>query len=527
MEEKSELCLQNYSIKFDKVVLNNIDIALHGPISSLIGENGSGKTTLLKALYKKYAQDISYFQQDFQLFENLTGLENIKIVNTDVNYELLENLEIKEVISKKVKQLSSGERQRIICYLSLVVNNKWVFLDEIDNHIDTQRANYYYSLLPQNNNNYLFISHNKIFVDNYADEIFLLVNEKVTIKKLTTKKAKQNNKAEHKSLISLFLVKCHGLRNIIIYLIFFVLTLLLSNISFVSVEQNYYNNPNNLQVESMIYKEGIKIDANYSSLNLLDNFIDELEFYNIDLFSFLDYDEGFYLNQIKMENPLLSNLYSELNFDYQSDNLQIYVSDKIEDINGQFKIKERQIKSEKSIYYLDNSINVEVLGKVDIPESSFVYDYHQFEYILNNSFNNLNLIENTKSDYNLFKSLYGDRAKFVSILKKHVQYEKIGVPLKYQDYSLINISDNLLDFKYEYHNYVINRILIKTINLVFIGLLLIFGVSFNINFKNKYFKKFDSFYKVIGTKLIDKIIIISVICLPFILFFISMFLYIF
>lgn len=92
MEEKSEIYLQNYSIKFDKVILNDINIVLHGPLSSVIGENGSGKTTLLNALYKKYSKDISYFQQDFQLFENLTGLENIKLVSSKIDTNLLDTL---------------------------------------------------------------------------------------------------------------------------------------------------------------------------------------------------------------------------------------------------------------------------------------------------------------------------------------------------------------------------------------------------------------------------------------------------
>lgn len=526
MEEKSEIYLQNYSIKFDKVILNDINIVLHGPLSSVIGENGSGKTTLLNALYKKYSKDISYFQQDFQLFENLTGLENIKLVSSKIDTNLLDTLQIKEIISKKVKQLSSGEKQRIICYLSLKINNKWVFLDEIDNHIDAKRARAYYSLLQRANNNYLFISHNKVFVDNYANETFLLENGKLIKEKSLNKETKHNTKDNHKSLISLFLLRCHGLRNVFISLILFILAILFSNISFKEVENKYFNNPINLQVESMIYKDDIMLEANYSSLKIFDNFSDYLEFYNIDLFSFLDYEEGLYINQNKIEYPLLSNLYQELNFDNQSKNLQIYISDKIEETNVHFKIEGRQIKSENSNYYLDNVINVEILGKADIPVDSFIYDYHQLEYILNNSFNNLNLIDNTKNDHALFKSLYGNRARFVSVLNKPIPYEKIGLPLKYQEYSLFNISNNLLDFKYEYHNYVINRVVIRTINLVLLSSLLIFGIYSNLNFRNKYFKKFDSFYKVIGTKIIDKFVFIIVEILPFILFLISMLIYI-
>ena len=91
---------------------------------------------------------------------------------------------------------------------------------------------------------------------------------------------------------------------------------------------------------------------------------------------------------------------------------------------------------------------------------------------------------------------------------------------------MFNISNNLLDFKYEYHNYVINRVVIRTINLVLLSSLLIFGIYSNLNFRNKYFKKFDSFYKVIGTKIIDKFVFIIVEILPFILFLISMLIYI-
>ena len=43
--------------------------------------------------------------------------------------------------------MSSGERQRIICYIALTSQSDWLFLDEIDNHLDLKNSKKYFQII--------------------------------------------------------------------------------------------------------------------------------------------------------------------------------------------------------------------------------------------------------------------------------------------------------------------------------------------------------------------------------------------
>lgn len=179
MEKKSNVSLKNYSKKFKTTLFNNINIELTGSIVGLIGENGTGKTTLMKDLYQTDPFNIAYIEQNFNFFENATGKQNIELLCQNIDEDLIKKLNIDTIYLKKVKHMSAGERQRLLCYIALKTSKNWIFMDEIDNHLDALNARNFYSLLKNNKQHYFLISHHPEWIEKECQQLFIIKNQKV------------------------------------------------------------------------------------------------------------------------------------------------------------------------------------------------------------------------------------------------------------------------------------------------------------------------------------------------------------
>lgn len=161
-------------------MITNIDILIYQPIHFERGKNycveaasGIGKSSLLhfiggfrtdyegaitidgrnirtfsadekSALYRT---ELAYMFQDLRLFPNLTGYENVEIVNQQTHFRkkeyiraLFEQLGIAEKWDQPARLLSWGQQQRVAFIRALCQPCSFLLLDEPVSHLDDENG---------------------------------------------------------------------------------------------------------------------------------------------------------------------------------------------------------------------------------------------------------------------------------------------------------------------------------------------------------------------------------------------------
>ena len=163
--EKVVLEIKNVSKSFGRTkIIDNLTFSVNsGEIFGFLGPNGAGKTTTMKMVlglipfsdgdicingysikkdFEKAMQNVGGIVENPDLYEYMTGYENLKLVARIYKVdkkridEIVDIVGLKEKIKLKVKKYSLGMKQRMSVALALIRNPKLFVLDEPTNGLD-------------------------------------------------------------------------------------------------------------------------------------------------------------------------------------------------------------------------------------------------------------------------------------------------------------------------------------------------------------------------------------------------------
>lgn len=197
--------IKNLTVKYDEIILSNINLKLDKKIYGLKGGSGSGKTTFIKALlglveYKgelfldgeklKNRKDFQVvFQNPFNSFDPTRKIrfsinEILKLNGVEVNLEELANKVGVDtsLFDKYPKELSGGELQRLSIARAISTNPKVLIFDEPTSALDVENQKKILDLIKTFKDKIIiFISHDLKVIKYISDEVLILDKESKTI----------------------------------------------------------------------------------------------------------------------------------------------------------------------------------------------------------------------------------------------------------------------------------------------------------------------------------------------------------
>lgn len=186
------------SIPGGKTILDKISVNIcAGERVAFIGANGSGKSTFVKAIMGEQnlpmpgkievgpSVKIGYLPQIIEFtkpnsslleyFKNEVGVDEERARRILASFDFY-----KDEVSKKVKNLSGGERIRVKLAILLQQQINTLIFDEPTNHIDIPTKEVLEEALSNFGGTLIFVSHDRYFINKFADKIFEFSSGKVT-----------------------------------------------------------------------------------------------------------------------------------------------------------------------------------------------------------------------------------------------------------------------------------------------------------------------------------------------------------
>ena len=190
--------IKDLTIEIDnKVIIDKLSFTLNdGDKLAVIGEEGNGKSTLLKAIYddsilnyakvegniNKKNKVVGYLEQsisneylDFVVYDYLFKDEEEYYRNIGSYYDLINELCIdEEILYKKIKILSGGEKVKIQLLRILLRDANILLLDEPTNDLDIETLIWLEEFIKSFDGAIMFVSHDEYLLSRTANIILHL-----------------------------------------------------------------------------------------------------------------------------------------------------------------------------------------------------------------------------------------------------------------------------------------------------------------------------------------------------------------
>ncbi|GEL14630.1 ABC-F family ATP-binding cassette domain-containing protein [Pediococcus cellicola] len=184
------LTVTDAAIGYDQHILSspiNIELNKHH-VLGIVGPNGIGKSTLLKSILGQIpflrgtyklgtGVQIGYYDQEqHNLDDKKTVLnelwdEHPLVDEKDIRSLLGSFLFSGDDVAKQVKNLSGGERARLLLTKLTMQRDNFLILDEPTNHLDIDSREVLENALNEFDGTVLFVSHDRYFINRVATEI--------------------------------------------------------------------------------------------------------------------------------------------------------------------------------------------------------------------------------------------------------------------------------------------------------------------------------------------------------------------
>lgn len=183
---------ENLNKSFDsKVIFKNVNFTIDNINKvALLGDNGSGKTTLLNMILDGETWThpnlrIGYYSQLGETLDyTKTILDNVlpySIYDQSMTRIILARLGFKtNDVFKQMNVLSDGEKAKVKLAKLLTGNFNYLVMDEPTNFLDIHAIEALEELLQGYDRPLLFVTHDVSFINNVADSLLLIENEKIT-----------------------------------------------------------------------------------------------------------------------------------------------------------------------------------------------------------------------------------------------------------------------------------------------------------------------------------------------------------
>ncbi|WP_252213699.1 ATP-binding cassette domain-containing protein [Clostridium sp. VAP41] len=195
LEETIALKVNNYSVAFDEILLENVNFEIKSTDKvAIVGSNGTGKTTLLKEIFKNNNDSIvinehiqiAYLSQiqGKTLNDSNTILEEF----LDAGFETYEDIKLhifeygfenEEIFNQKIESLSGGEKNMLQLAKISASNANLLLLDEPTSHLDTYSQIALEKAIKNYNGAILMVSHDFYSIVNCMDYILIVEDKKI------------------------------------------------------------------------------------------------------------------------------------------------------------------------------------------------------------------------------------------------------------------------------------------------------------------------------------------------------------
>lgn len=191
--------VEQLSKGFDKPLLEKVHFQIQrGERWAVVGSNGAGKTTLLRCLLGDVKPDagmitfgtgvkVGYFDQLLRGLDlDLPPMEAVRVPHKELvdleRRNLLASFGlIGEVVTKPLKTLSGGERNRtLLAYLSALDPN-FLIMDEPTNHLDLWSREALETAFKAFQGTILMVTHDRYLVNQVADHLLVLRGGKCSL----------------------------------------------------------------------------------------------------------------------------------------------------------------------------------------------------------------------------------------------------------------------------------------------------------------------------------------------------------